>query len=69
MNKVFNAKIKNIPHPGNDLYVWRTLKELKDESWEPIDNIMCFVSFPTLVNKREQFCFTAKDMVKVKSYE
>ena len=32
------------------------------------ENIVCFVSFPTLVNQREQFRFTAEDMVKVKSY-
>lgn len=50
---------------GNDLYIWPTPN---NEFWESIDNIMCVFSFPNLVNKREQFNFTAEDEAKVKSY-
>ena len=51
---------------GSDLYMWSSPD---DESWEVIiDHIICFVGFLKLVNKREQFRFTAKDMARVKCH-
>jgi len=39
-----------------------------DESWQAIDNIICVLGFPKLVNKREQFRFTAENITRVKRH-
>ena len=38
-----------------------------DESWQAIDNII-LCGFPKLVNKREQFRFTAENITRVKRH-
>ena len=49
---------------GKYLYMW---PQKKDESWEPLESILCVVAFPTLANQRRQFCFLPPDMDNVRS--
>ena len=58
------ARLRFMKKCGNDLYMWSSPD---NESWEAIvDHIICVVGFSNLVNKREQFCFTAEDMARVR---
>ena len=41
------------------LYTW---PEKEDLSWQPLDDVLCVVQPPELVNQRAQFQFAAKDM-------
>ena len=56
------AHLKYMKKCSGDLYMW---PNPIDESWEPTASIICTVGYPELVNKREQFQFSATDMAKV----
>lgn len=53
------AHLKYMKKCSGDLYMW---PNPIDQSWEPTASTICSVGYPELVNKREQFQFSATDM-------
>lgn len=47
---------------GKTLYKWPTTP---DESWEPLDSVVCSVGYPQLANNREQFAFPEESFKKI----
>lgn len=49
---------------GDNLYVW---PEDDDDSWEPVESLLCKLDAPFLANEREEFKFSAYDLDKIKA--
>ena len=57
------AEVKLVATRSGTLYTW---PEKEDLSWQPLDDVLCVVQPPELVNQRAQFQFAAKDMDDIK---
>ena len=56
--------VKYMKKCGENLYVW---PQKEDDSWEPVQSILCRMEIPLLANEREQFQFKDKDIDRIKA--
>lgn len=57
------AHLQYMKKCDGELHVW---PNPADESWEALDNILCVVRFPSLVNKSELLKSATADIARVK---